>query len=224
MGLFQLLVGQAHIEPGHHMGCTLMLRDDRDTCLVHFAHHPRGAHHKYAGVWRLLGDVQGSRMGRAPDLVRVTVKTQARHLLGQLLPMPAGIVRDKGHLHTTLAEGVERLDSSREQLVPAIQDPIHIHRHMCEHLHTLPSIPPFASFIVETLLASAEQALLLPVEQMPAFYTVSCCVATPASQYSRRGSLSRGRASLTVSGRSWRSAPCRAVMAALASSAFGIST
>src|SRR5215831_3576318 len=50
--------------------------------------------------------------------------------------MSAGIVSDKGNLHTPLSEGVEGLDRSRERLVPAVQYPIHIHCYMCDHRPT----------------------------------------------------------------------------------------
>src|SRR5215471_2945551 len=134
--------------------------------------------------------------------------------------MSAGIVSDKGNLHTPLSEGVEGLDRSRERLVPAVQYPIHIHGHMCDHLPILPWVPQSTGHSS----TSAGPGLTLPLGQTSALYTVSCCMAIPVFQYSRRGSRSRGRASLTVSGRSWRLAPCRAAMAALASSALGIST
>jgi hypothetical protein len=54
--------------------------------------------------------------------------------------MPAGIIRDKRDLHTPLTEGVEGLNRSRKRLVSTIQHAIHIHRYMCEHLHTLPCV------------------------------------------------------------------------------------
>ena len=68
----------------------------------------------------MLGDIFGCGVGRSPDLVHITGKSQARHLGGQFLAMPAGIIRDKSDLDTPLAEGIEGLNRSRKRLVPAI--------------------------------------------------------------------------------------------------------
>src|SRR5262245_11026042 len=73
--------------------------------------------------------------------------------------MPAGIIRDKSHLHTLLAEGIEGLNCSRKRLVPTIQHTIHVHRHMFDHLHTLPCVPRFAASIYGHASTSAGRAL-----------------------------------------------------------------
>src|SRR5215510_1386846 len=206
---------------------TLVRRDDSDPRLVHLAHHTCGAHRKYARARRVLGDISGCGVGRSPDLVHVTGKPQARHLGGQLLPMPAGIIRDKSHLHTPLAESIEGLNRSRKRLVTTIQHAIHVHRHMFDHLHTLPCVPRFAASIYRHASTPAGRALLWIYKQTLSPRAASCCMIAPVAQYSRRPPSrrgSRGRASLTVSGRLWREAPLRAAMAAWASSAFGIST
>ena len=75
--------------------------------------------------------------------------------------MPAGIIRDKSDLDTPLAEGIEGFNRSRKRLVPAIQHAIHVHRHMFDHLHTLPCVPRFAASIYgHALYACREGATL----------------------------------------------------------------
>src|SRR5262245_31224266 len=227
MRMFEFVVGQTHVQTGYYVCCPLVRWDDSDPSLVHLAHHTGSAQRQLARAGRILGDISGCGVGRSPDLMHITGKSQARHLGGQLLPMPAGIIRDKSDLDTPLTEGIEGLNRSRKWLVPTIQHTIHVHCHMFEHLHTLPCVARFATSICGCASTPAEMALPHAYRQTLSPRAASCFVIVPVAQYSRRPPSrrgSRGRASLTVSGRLWSEAPLRAAMAALASSAFGIST